>query len=88
MLLSRVTSQFRCPSLCMCGLPSRLVSFDIRLGSITSIAGAAGATLAMLSPPQQADTATYPVHRDAARSRVTIASTVFLLSPICRAMSR
>ena len=47
----------RCPSLRMCGLPSRLVSFDIRLGSITSIASAAGATLAMLDPPQQADTA-------------------------------
>jgi hypothetical protein len=33
MLFSRVTGQFRCPSLRMCGLPSRLVSFDIRLGS-------------------------------------------------------
>jgi hypothetical protein len=62
----------------MRGLRSRLVSLDIRLGSITSIAGAAGATLAMLSPPQQADTATYPVHRDAARSCVTIDPTVVL----------
>jgi hypothetical protein len=29
-----------------------------------------------------------PLQRDAARSRVTIAPTVFLLSPICRAMRR
>jgi hypothetical protein len=36
MLFSPVTGQFRCPSLRMGGLPSRLVSFDIRLGSSTA----------------------------------------------------
>src|ERR1700686_151906 len=39
MLFSRVTGQFRCPSLRMCGLPSTLVSFDTRLGSNTTELG-------------------------------------------------
>ena len=55
-------------------------------GSIASIAGADSATLAMLDRPQISG---HPnsVYRDAARSRVTIAPTVFLLSPTCRAVA-
>jgi hypothetical protein len=55
MPFSRETNPCRCPSLRMCGLPSRLVRFDIRLGSPAAQIRSANAPSSLVSCSNDSD---------------------------------